>query len=88
MRYKSQIIRLILALLFKRLKTDRFICPILNRKVIAFTGYCKVFTVGVGSTWGLLQLGLDIEAIIGCAYPSFGFGGRNSAGLLLVNFGF
>jgi hypothetical protein len=37
---------------------------------------------------GLLQLGLDVEAIIGCAYPSFGFGGRNSAGLLLVNFGF
>jgi hypothetical protein len=39
-------------------------------------------------TLGLLQLGLDVEAIIGCAYPSFGFGGRNSAGLLLVNFGF
>jgi hypothetical protein len=39
-------------------------------------------------TWGLLQLGLDVEAIIGSAYPSFGFGGRNSAGLLLVNFGF
>jgi hypothetical protein len=39
-------------------------------------------------TWGLLQLGLDVEAIIGCTYPGFGFGGRNSAGLLLVNFGF
>jgi hypothetical protein len=37
---------------------------------------------------GLLQLGLDVEAIIGCAYPGIGFGGRNSAGLLLVNFGF
>jgi hypothetical protein len=37
---------------------------------------------------GLLQLGLDVEAIIGCAYPGFGFGGRNAAGLLLVNFGF
>jgi hypothetical protein len=35
-----------------------------------------------------VQLGLDIVAIIGSAYPSFGFGGRNSAGLLLVNFGF
>jgi hypothetical protein len=40
------------------------------------------------TTLGLLQLGLDVEAIIGCAYPGFGFGGRNSAGLLLVNFGF
>jgi hypothetical protein len=36
----------------------------------------------------LLQLGLDVEAIIGYAYPGFGFGGRNSARLLLVNFGF
>jgi hypothetical protein len=35
-----------------------------------------------------VQLGQDVETIIGCAYPSFGFGGRNSAGLLLVNFGF
>jgi hypothetical protein len=40
------------------------------------------------ATWGLLQLGLDVEAMIGSAYPGFGFGGRNSAGLLLVNFGF
>jgi hypothetical protein len=48
----------------------------------------KGFTEGVGSTKGFVQLGHDIEAIIGCAYPSFGFGGRNSAGLLLVNFGF
>jgi len=32
--------------------------------------------------------GHDVETIIGSAYPSFGFGGRNSAGLLLVNFGF
>jgi hypothetical protein len=39
-------------------------------------------------TKGFVQLGLDIETIIGCAYPGFGFGGRNSAGLLLVNFGF
>jgi hypothetical protein len=38
------------------------------------------FTEGVGSTSGFVQLGLDIEAIIGSAYPSFGFGGRNSAG--------
>jgi hypothetical protein len=37
---------------------------------------------------GLLQGWLDIGAIIGSAYPGFGFGGRNSAGLLLVNFGF
>jgi len=27
-----------------------------------------------------VQLGHDVEAIIGSAYPSFGFGGRNSAG--------
>jgi hypothetical protein len=24
-----------------------------------------------------VQLGLDVEAIIGSAYPGFGFGGRN-----------
>jgi hypothetical protein len=35
-----------------------------------------------------VQLGHDVETIISSAYPSFGFGGRNSAGLLLVNFGF
>jgi hypothetical protein len=29
-----------------------------------------------------------VESIIGSAYPSFGFSGRNSAGLLLFNFGF
>ena len=28
----------------------------------------------------LLQLGLDGRTIIGSAYPSFGFGGRNSVG--------
>ena len=39
-------------------------------------------------TKGFVQLGLDVVAIIGSAYPGFGFGGRNSAGLLLVNFGF
>jgi hypothetical protein len=39
-------------------------------------------------TKGFVQLGHDVEAIISSAYPSFGFGGRNSAGLLLVNFGF
>jgi len=39
-------------------------------------------------TKGFVQLGHDVEAIIGSAYPGFGFGGRNSAGLLLVNFGF
>jgi len=32
------------------------------------------------TTKGFVQLGLDVEAIIGSAYPSFGFGGRNSAG--------
>jgi hypothetical protein len=31
-------------------------------------------------TSGFVQLGLDIEAIIGSAYPSFSFGGRTSAG--------
>jgi len=36
----------------------------------------------------LLQLGLDGRTISSSAYPSFGFGGRNSARLLLVNFGF
>jgi hypothetical protein len=39
-------------------------------------------------TCGFVQLGHDIETIIGSAYPGFSFGGRNSAGLLLVNFGF
>jgi hypothetical protein len=27
---------------------------------------------------GFVQLGLDVEAIIACAYPSFGFGRRKS----------
>jgi len=31
-------------------------------------------------TKGFVQLGQDVETIIGSAYPSFGFGGRNSAG--------
>jgi hypothetical protein len=35
-----------------------------------------------------VQLGHDIETIIGIAYTGFGFGERNSAWLLLVNFGF
>lgn len=39
-------------------------------------------------TKGFVQLGHNVEAIIGSAYPGFGFSGRNSAGLLLVNFGF
>jgi hypothetical protein len=39
-------------------------------------------------TKGFVQLGHDVETIIGSAYPSFIFGGRNSAGLLMVNFGF
>jgi hypothetical protein len=30
-------------------------------------------------TKGFVQLGLDVAAIIGSAYPGFGFGGRNSA---------
>jgi hypothetical protein len=30
-------------------------------------------------TSGFVQLGLDVEAIIGSAYPGFGFGGRNFA---------
>jgi hypothetical protein len=60
----------------------------MNQQGRAFSTASIIFTAGVGSTWGLLQLGLDVEAIIGCAYPGIGFGGRNSAGLLLVNFGF
>jgi hypothetical protein len=40
------------------------------------------------TTSGFVQLGHDVAAIIGSAYPGFGFGGRNSVGLLLVNFGF
>jgi hypothetical protein len=31
-------------------------------------------------TKGFVQLGHDVETIIGSAYPSFGFGGRNSVG--------
>jgi hypothetical protein len=30
---------------------------------------------------GFVQLGLDVEAIIGSAYPGFCFGGPNFAGL-------
>jgi hypothetical protein len=32
------------------------------------------------ATKGFVQLGRDVEAIIGSAYPGFGFGGRNSVG--------
>lgn len=32
------------------------------------------------TTKGFVQLGHDVEAIIGSAYPSFIFGGGNSAG--------
>jgi hypothetical protein len=39
-------------------------------------------------TKGFVQLGHDVATIIGSAYPGFSFGGRNSVGLLLVNFGF
>jgi len=44
--------------------------------------------MGMLTTSGFVQLGLDVETIIGSTYPSFIFGGRNSAGLLLGNFGF
>jgi hypothetical protein len=40
----------------------------------------QVFTEGVGSTKGFVQLGHDVAAIIGSAYPGFISGGRNSAG--------
>jgi hypothetical protein len=40
------------------------------------------------TTSDFVQLGLDTEAIIGSAYPDFGFGEHNSVGPLLVNFGF
>jgi len=42
-------------------------------------------TKGEHITKVLLQLGLDGRTIISSAYPSFGFSGRNSAELLLVN---
>ncbi len=32
------------------------------------------------TTSGFVQLGHDVATIIGGAYPSFGFGGRNSVG--------
>ena len=32
------------------------------------------------TTSGFVQLGHDVEAIIGSAYPGFGFGGRSSVG--------
>ena len=32
------------------------------------------------ATTGFVQLGHDVETIIGSAYPSFIFGGRNFAG--------
>jgi len=32
------------------------------------------------ATKGFVQLGLDGSTIISSVYPSFGFGGRNSAG--------
>jgi len=35
-------------------------------------------------TKGFVQLGLDVETIIGSAYPGFTFGGRNSVGLLVL----
>jgi hypothetical protein len=38
------------------------------------------WTEGQQVTKGFVQLGLDVETIIGSAYPGFGFGGRNSAG--------
>lgn len=34
-------------------------------------------------TGGFMQLMLDFAAIIGSAYPGFGFGGSNSAGLFV-----
>ena len=32
------------------------------------------------TTKGFVQLGHEVETIISSAYPSFGFGGRNSVG--------
>ena len=37
------------------------------------------------TTLGFVQLGQDVEAIISSPHLSFGSGGRNPAGLLLVN---
>jgi len=44
--------------------------------------------MGLRTTSGFVQLGRDVESIIISAYPSFGFGRYNSAGLLMVKFGF
>ena len=38
-------------------------------------------TQSIRLTKGFVQLGQDVEAIIGSAHPGFGFGGRNSVGL-------
>jgi len=37
-------------------------------------------SVGLLTTKGFVQLGLDVETIIGSAYPSFISSGRNSVG--------
>jgi hypothetical protein len=44
--------------------------------------------MGKHITKGFVQLGLDGRTIISSKYPGFGLGGRNSAKVLLVNFGF
>lgn len=36
---------------------------------------------GMRTTKSFVQLGHDVAAIINCAYPSFGFGRRNSVGI-------
>ena len=53
---------------------------LMKPEVRIFKSKIAAFTVGVGSTKGFVQLGLDVEAISSSAYPSFSFGGRNSAG--------
>ena len=60
-----------------------FVKYILAQKLSLLTLYNTANNYGVASqqaTKGFVQLGHDLEAIIGCAYPSFSFGGRNSAG--------
>ncbi len=51
----------------------------LKRTISFVLNYLRV-CLGFHTTKGFVQLGLNVAAIIGSAYPGFSFGGRNSAG--------